>query len=46
MHFLMSAILKVGETFVTVKRWENGKGEPSPLTIWQIEKLVGRISGV
>lgn len=30
---------KVGVTFSTVNRGENGKGKPSPLAIKQIEEL-------
>ena len=30
---------KVGVTFSTVNRWENGKGKPSPLAMKQIEEL-------
>lgn len=30
---------KVGVTFSTVNRWENGKGKPSPLAMRQIEEL-------
>lgn len=30
---------KVGVTFSTINRWENGKGKPSPLAMKQIEKL-------
>lgn len=30
---------KVGVTFSTVNRWENGRGKPSPLALLQIEKL-------
>lgn len=33
---------KVGVTFSTVKRWENGKGKPSPLAMRQIEELMDR----
>jgi putative transcriptional regulator len=31
---------KVGVTFSTVNRWENGKGKPSPLAMRQIEELM------
>ena len=34
---------KVGVTFSTVNRWENGKGKPSPLAMRQIEELMERI---
>ncbi len=30
---------KIGVTFSTVNRWENGKGKPSPLAIRQIMEL-------
>ena len=30
---------KVGVTFSTVNRWENGRGEPSPLAMRRIEEL-------
>ena len=30
---------KVGVTFSTVNRWENGKGRPSPLAMLRIEEL-------
>ena len=30
---------KIGVTFSTVNRWENGKGKPSPLAILRIEEL-------
>jgi len=30
---------KVGVTFSTVNRWENGKGKPSPLAVKQIGEL-------
>ena len=33
---------KVGVTFSTVNRWENGKGKPSPLAMRQIEELMER----
>lgn len=31
--------VKVGVTFSTVNRWENGKGKPSPLAVKQIGEL-------
>lgn len=31
---------KVGVTFSTVNRWENGKGKPSPLAMRQIKDFV------
>ena len=30
---------KVGVTWSTVNRWENGRGKPSPLAMWRIEEL-------
>jgi len=30
---------KVGVTFSTVNRWENGRGKPSPLAILRIDEL-------
>ena len=33
---------KVGVTFSTVNRWENGKGNPSPLAMRQIKDLQQR----
>ena len=33
---------KVGVTFSTVNRWENGKGKPSPLAMRQINVLMER----
>jgi transcriptional regulator with XRE-family HTH domain len=30
---------KVGVSFSTVNRWENGKGKPSPLAMKRIENL-------
>lgn len=30
---------KIGVTFSTINRWENGKGKPSPLAMKQIEEL-------
>lgn len=30
---------KVGVTFSTVNRWENGRGKPSPLARQRIEEL-------
>ena len=34
---------KVGVTFSTVNRWENGRGKPSPLAMRQIEELCERL---
>lgn len=36
---------KVGVTFSTVNRWENGKGKPSPLAMRQIEELIEKTAG-
>jgi len=30
---------KVGVTFTTVNRWENGKGKPSPLAMQKLNEL-------
>jgi len=34
---------KVGVTFSTVNRWENGKGKPSPLAMKAITRLKRKI---
>ena len=34
---------KIGVSFSTVNRWENGKGKPSPLAMKQIQNLKGII---
>ena len=31
---------KLGVTFPTINRWENGKAKPSPLALKQIEELL------
>ena len=31
---------KLGVTFASVNRWENGRAKPSPLALKQIEELV------
>lgn len=31
---------RLGVTFTTVNRWENGRAKPSPLAMKQIEELV------
>lgn len=36
---------KVGVTFSTVNRWENGKGTPSPLALRRIEELSEEVAG-
>ena len=33
---------KVGVTWSTVNRWENGRGKPSPLAMRRIEELLGK----
>lgn len=33
---------RIGVTFSTVNRWENGKGRPSPLALRQIDELARR----
>lgn len=33
---------KVGVTWSTANRWENGTGKPSPLAMWQIKALEER----
>ena len=33
---------RVGVTWSTVNRWENGRGKPSPLAMRQIEDLKAR----
>ncbi len=30
---------KIGVTFSTVSRWENGRGNPSPLALQRLEEL-------
>ena len=32
---------KLGVTFPTINRWENGKAKPSPLALKQIQDLLG-----
>jgi transcriptional regulator with XRE-family HTH domain len=34
---------KVGVTYTTVNRWENGKGQPSPLAMHRIRGLQKRL---
>ncbi|MEZ6099970.1 MAG: helix-turn-helix transcriptional regulator [Pirellulaceae bacterium] len=34
---------KLGVTFATVNRWENGRAKPSPLAMKQLEELVGSL---
>ena len=36
---------KVGVTFSTVNRWENGRGRPSPLAMRQIHALLEEVAG-
>jgi len=35
---------KLGVSFTTVNRWENGKAKPSPLAIKQIQNLLKFVS--
>jgi len=35
---------KVGVTFSTVNRWENGRGLPSPLAMRQIDSLLHEVA--
>ncbi len=37
---------KVGVTFSTVNRWENGRGNPSPLALRRIKELLNRIFNI
>jgi putative transcriptional regulator len=32
---------KLGVTFPTINRWENGRAKPSPLAMQRIEDLIG-----
>ena len=34
---------KVGVTYSTINRWENGKGKPSPLAMLRIEELQNKL---
>lgn len=34
---------KLGVTFPTINRWENGRAKPSPLALSQIEKLTRKL---
>ena len=34
---------EVGVTFTTVNRWENGKGNPSPLAMLRIKELWSKL---
>ncbi len=34
---------KVGVTYSTVNRWENGKGKPSPLAMLRIKELQNQL---
>jgi transcriptional regulator with XRE-family HTH domain len=34
---------KIGVTFSTVNRWENGKGKPSPLAMMRIQTLFKKV---
>jgi putative transcriptional regulator len=33
---------KLGVSYVTVSRWENGHNSPSPLACWKLEKVLRR----
>jgi transcriptional regulator with XRE-family HTH domain len=35
---------KIGVTFSTINRWENGKGKPSPLARCKIEELQKKLN--
>ena len=34
---------KLGVTFPTINRWENGRTKPSPLAMQKIEELLGKM---
>jgi putative transcriptional regulator len=34
---------KLGVTFPTINRWENGRAKPSPLAVQRIEELLGNM---
>ena len=34
---------KLGVTFPTINRWENGRAKPSPLAMQKIEELLGKM---
>ena len=34
---------KLGVTFPTINRWENGRARPSPLAMQKIEELLGKM---
>jgi putative transcriptional regulator len=34
---------RLGVTFPTINRWENGRAKPSPLALKQIEDLLGEL---
>ena len=36
---------KLGVTFPTINRWENGRAKPSPLAMKQIEELLRELGG-
>ena len=36
---------KLGVTFPTINRWENGRAKPSPLAMQRIEDLIGSMGG-
>jgi putative transcriptional regulator len=37
---------KVGVTWSTVNRWENGRGKPSPLALGHVVEIVQEASGM
>jgi putative transcriptional regulator len=36
---------KLGVTFPTINRWENGRAKPSPLAMQRIEELISSMGG-
>ena len=36
---------KLGVSYITVNRWENGRTKPSPLAATKIEAFIKKISG-
>lgn len=36
---------KLGVTFPTINRWENGRAKPSPLAMQKIEELLRNMAG-
>lgn len=37
-------VAKVGVTWSTVNRWENGRGKPSPLALCRVEEIRTEVS--